>query len=85
MVNIVKRLAETVHIWKFATNRTELVITAALITPKSRNVMVKKSINLFFIANLTIDSWCLFHHLNFLQFVKTDFSTELVLLFVASA
>ena len=29
MVKIVKRLAETVHTWKFATNRTELVITAA--------------------------------------------------------
>ena len=41
MVKIVKRHAETVHTWKFATNRTELVIRAALITSKSRNVMVK--------------------------------------------
>ena len=85
MVKIVNRHVETVHTWKFATNRTELVIRAALITSKSRNVMVKKSINLFFIANLTINSWCLFHLLNFLQFVKTDFTTEVVLLCVASA
>ena len=85
MVKIVKRHVETVHIWKLATKRTELVITAALITSKSRNVMVKKSINLFFIANLTIYSWYLFHLLNFLQFVKTEFTTEVVLLCVASA
>lgn len=44
----------------------------------------KKTNILFFIANLTIYSWCLFHLLNFLQFVKTDFTTEVVLLCAAS-